>query len=110
MFQKPVIALIFILSVTAGIMAGESFERSFEDATLRIDTTPAMPKRRSLLSIASTVRAHGLGHRHDSSTGFPLVVTVSKHAIPKAAPSFSPGASTATSANTGRRPRQLPVR
>ena len=37
MFQKPVIALIFILSVTAGIMAGESFERSFEDATLRID-------------------------------------------------------------------------
>jgi len=34
---KPVVAVIFILSVAAGISAGESYEDHFEDATLRID-------------------------------------------------------------------------
>ena len=37
MLRMPVITLILIISFAAGALAGESFEDSFEDSTLRID-------------------------------------------------------------------------
>ena len=37
MLRKTVIAHLFVLSVAVGTSAGEPFEKSFEDSTLRID-------------------------------------------------------------------------